>query len=191
MMITEIKTINGYDFFEVSSALQKSIRRGLEDDALFWTVELSLSNYVEYVWKRLRIISSEDIGLANPTISSEIWSLYELYREQAKKKDEKHFPERLFLVHAVILLCRSPKSRHIDWQTVYAFACHSQRFRPVPDFAFDKHTKKGKKMNRGFAHFFEEGCKLENHIIQDGEFEAQENAKQALTGECNNGLFSN
>jgi len=190
MIPQEIKTINGYDFFECSSALQKCIRRGMEDDALFWMAELCLSNYHEYVWKRLRIISSEDIGLAEPHISSEIMALYELHKEQAKKKDEKHFPERLFIVHAVIMLCRANKSRLIDWQTVYIFGCHNKRFRSIPDFAYDKHTKKGKKMGRGFGHFFDEGCKLQNHLLIDGEIEAEENAKQALTGECNSGLFS-
>jgi replication-associated recombination protein RarA len=29
-----------YDFWEVLSAMQKSIRRGLEDEALFWGTEL-------------------------------------------------------------------------------------------------------------------------------------------------------
>lgn len=183
-MIQEIKTKNGYEFFEVSSAFQKCIRRGLEDDALFWAVELSISNFNEYLWKRIRIISSEDIGLAEPNISSEIWSLYELYREQAKKKDDKHFPERLFLVHAVIKLCRAKKSRHIDWQTVYAFGCHQSRFREIPDYAYDKHTKKGRKMGRGFAHFIEEGCKLEVHEPVLGELEALENAKKALGNAC-------
>ena len=184
-MVHEIKTKNKYDFFEVSSAFQKCIRRNLEDDALFWGVELIISNFDEYVWKRLRIISSEDVGLAEPNISSEIWSLYELYREQKKKKDDKHFPERLFVIHAIILLCRAKKSRHIDWQTCYVFGCHDNRFRAVPDFAFDKHTRQGKKMNRGFSHFFEEGCKLDNHQKVAGEDEASENAKKALTNTCN------
>ena len=78
------------------------------------------------------------------------------------------------------MLCRAKKSRHIDWQTVYVFACHSNRFRPIPDFAFDKHTKKGRKLGRGFAHFIEEGCKLVPHVLVEGENEAMENAKKAL-----------
>jgi replication-associated recombination protein RarA len=46
--------------------MQKCIRRGLERDALFWATELDRSNFGEYVWKRLRIIASEDIGIADP-----------------------------------------------------------------------------------------------------------------------------
>ena len=37
------QTVGGYDFYEVLSALQKSIRRCLEEDALFWASELYLS----------------------------------------------------------------------------------------------------------------------------------------------------
>jgi replication-associated recombination protein RarA len=188
-MIHKIITKNGYDFFECSSAFQKSIRRGMEDEALFWMAEFSLSNFSEYVWKRIRIISSEDVGLAEPNISSEIMALYDLYKEQLKKKDEKHYPERLFMVHAVILLCRAKKSRLVDWQTCYVFGCHQNRLRVVPEFAFDKHTEKGKKMGRGFAHFLEEGCKLENEVILPGEIEAMENAKKYLGGHCGHGLF--
>ena len=58
----DITTQSGYDFFEISSALQKCIRRGMEDDALHWAVELYASGYGEYVWKRLRIMSSEGRG---------------------------------------------------------------------------------------------------------------------------------
>jgi replication-associated recombination protein RarA len=148
----EVKTINGYEFFECSSALQKSIRRGLEDDALFWAVELSK-------WKEL-----------------------------AKKKDDKHYPERLFLVHAVVMLSRAKKSRYVDWQTCYAFGCHESRFRPIPDFALDKHTKSGRKLGRGMAHFIDEGCKLENfHPVPEEEVSKQL-ALKALSDNCN-GLF--
>ena len=37
-------TVGGYDFYEVLSALQKTIKRGLRDDALFWATELYLSD---------------------------------------------------------------------------------------------------------------------------------------------------
>ena len=91
-----LKTTNGYAFSEVASAFQKSIRRGLEEEALYWGTELDKSGYGEYVWKRIRIIVSEDIGLAEPMLPAVIWSLYQMWVAQRKKKDEKHNPERLF-----------------------------------------------------------------------------------------------
>jgi replication-associated recombination protein RarA len=179
----EMKTVNNYDFFECSSAFQKSIRRGDEKQALFFGVELAISNYDEYVWKRMKIISSEDIGLANPSVSSEIYALYQLYAEQKKKKDEKHFPERLYLIHAILLLVRSPKSRIVDWALVTAFEGHHKEMLPVPDCAYDKHNRKGRALGRGMKHFFEEGCKLNNHNPQIGEDEYMKESWKLLNKE--------
>ena len=47
---------NGYMFDEVASALQKSIRRGLEFEALFWAKVLCSAGYDLYVWRRLGMI---------------------------------------------------------------------------------------------------------------------------------------
>ena len=58
-------TPGGYLMGEVASAMQKEIRRGHEREALFWATELDLAGYGDYVWKRLRIIASEDVGLAD------------------------------------------------------------------------------------------------------------------------------
>ena len=184
----DITTVNGYDFFECSSAMQKSIRQGLEDEAMFWAVELYVSNYAEYVWKRLRIISSEDIGLAEPNISANIWALYEMHKEQAKKKDDKNEPQRLFLTHAVLMLCRAQKSRLIDWTLIDHWTCHKNKLRPIPDFAYDKHNEKGRKLGRGWGHFFTIGTLLEPHTPLPGELEAKEAAKKAVDG-CGNSLF--
>lgn len=174
-------TKNGYDLWEASSAIQKSIRRGDEDTALFFTAELWLSGFGEYVWKRLRIISSEDVGLAEPNISANIQALYQMYVEQTKKSDGKHSPERLFLVHAVLMLCRARKSRLVDWTLVTYFAGHDGRgnkLLAIPDVALDKHTSRGRKMGRGFEHFFKEGTKLENHTPMEGEAKMKERAKK-------------
>lgn len=48
----QIKTQRGYDFFEVASALQKSIRRGDVKLAGYMALEL-FPDYAEYCWKRL------------------------------------------------------------------------------------------------------------------------------------------
>lgn len=185
----DIKTQNGYDFFECSSAMQKSIRRGLEDEALYWAVEMYNSGYSEYVWKRLRIMSSEDIGLAEPAISSEIWALYSMFKEQAKKKEDKNEPQRLFLTHAVFLLSRSRKSRLIDWALLWAWLSHSYRKLLIPDFAFDKHNERGRQLKRGWGHFFRDGSMLQNHVNQDRESEFREKAAQAIHDPSGMGLF--
>ena len=61
-------TKNGYHADEVISALQKCIRRGLEEKASMFAYELYLTSpeLEEKMWSRLMTISVEDIGLGNP-----------------------------------------------------------------------------------------------------------------------------
>lgn len=158
----QLNTQKGHSLFEVASALQKSIRRGLEDEAMYWAVELFESGYDSFCWKRLRIISSEDVGLANPFISQQIYSLWMMYQEQKKVKDEKNRPERLFLTHAIFLLARSKKSRIIDHALLHYWAEHETDDRKIPGFAYDKHTREGKRLGFGWKHFFEEATQLGN-----------------------------
>lgn len=158
-------TKNGYQIGECASALQKAVRRGLEDDAFYWGVELYKSGFSEYAWKRLRIITSEDVGLANNDAVNIISNLYCMHQELKKKNDEDHAPERLFFIHAIIYLVRSPKSRIVD----HALMCYfeEEKYRELPDYAYDMHTIKGKQMKRGIEHFFTDGAKLENCSLPD------------------------
>ena len=55
-----ITTKGGYDFYEVSSAMQKAIRRADIAVAGFFALELWESGFRDYVWKRLFTISAED-----------------------------------------------------------------------------------------------------------------------------------
>src|SRR4051812_40211977 len=102
MTFSEQITPGGYRAGEVTSAMQKSIRRGLEEDALFWATELDLAGYGEYVWKRIAIIASEDVGLADSHAAVLVECLYNRWLRQRKKDDAKNAPERLFMVHAII-----------------------------------------------------------------------------------------
>jgi replication-associated recombination protein RarA len=167
----QLRTAKGYDLMEVASAVQKSIRRGEEDTALYFAVELFESGFDEYLWKRMKIITSEDVGLAEPLMPATIHALYQSYQEQKKKKDEKHRPERLFLIHAVLLLCRAKKSRLVDWTLIHYWNAHPVEDRDIPDYAYDKHTSKGRSLGRGNAHFFTEGSALSNHAEQPEEAE--------------------
>ncbi|WP_395753339.1 hypothetical protein [Prosthecobacter sp.] len=183
MTFAEMPTPGGYRCGEVASALQKCIRRGLEEDALFWATELDLAGFGEYVWKRLRIITSEDVGLAAPGLAAEVRALYDNWLDQRKKKDERHGPERLYLVHAVILLARAKKSRMVDHALIVHYE-GTRCARDIPDYALDKHTARGRQRRRGWKHFWSEGAKLNpasdvgdiyagraHEIRQDAQFE--------------------
>ena len=157
---------SGLDFFTVSSAFQKTIRRGMEHEALWFGTELYLSGYEEYAWFRLRVIVSEDIGIANPSLPAQVQSLYQTYLDFKKKKN-KHGPEKLPFFHALLLVIRSPKSRLIDNLLAEYMFIRETVPKPVLnspelDFVADMHTAKGKKLGRGLDHFYSEGGKIEN-----------------------------
>ena len=162
MTFAELHSIGGFKLGEVASALQKSLRRGLEPDALFWATELDLSGYTEYCWKRLRIITSEDVGLAEPGVAAAVQALYQAWSDQKRKKDERHGPERLFLVHAVILIARARKSRLVDHALIWAYEARQTLQFEVPDCALDKHTLRGRARRRGHQHFWTEGAQIAN-----------------------------
>lgn len=175
-------TKNGYDFFEATSSLQKAIRRCDEDQALFWSVEMYETNRAEYVWQRLFVMVSEDIGLANPNLPAQINALYQNFNYLKGKAGE---PEKLPYIQAVLTMVRSEKSRIVDWALIDAFRKHDERVSPeqVPDYALDKHTRRGvAKGRRGYEFFFAEGAKLINHNKQDREDEYLESSREILIG---------
>jgi replication-associated recombination protein RarA len=171
-----VTTRNGHPLGEVASAFQKSVRRGLEDEALHWGVELDTSNFSEYAWKRMRIMASEDVGMAEPYLPATIFALYQNWLDQRKKRDLKHGPERLFLVHAILLLVRAKKSRIVDHALITYYGNHAKR--DIPDYALDKHTGTGRRLGRGVAHFFDEGIHLENMADLDDPY--RESARKTM-----------
>lgn len=173
-----LQTKNKYELFVCSSAMQKSIRRGDEMGALFWALELSESRFGEYAWRRLKVIASEDIGLAEPFLPAVIHALYEFYKDQLKKSTGTKHSERLFLVHAVLLLCRAKKSKLVDWTQFIHYLSHDHELIPVPDVAYDKHTLKGRSMGRGWDFYFGEGAHLENMAGIEGEEKYKEIARE-------------
>jgi replication-associated recombination protein RarA len=171
---------HGHRMDEVASALQKSIRRGLEEDALYWAVQLDTAGYGGYCWKRLRAIASEDVGLADPQAAVIVRALYENWLDARKGKvragDEgKADPHargewvsgaRLYLIHAVLVLVRAPKSRIVDHAVMVFYEGDPPRME-IPEWALDKHTRRGRQLGRGHAHFFEEGALLAGKTLPD------------------------
>lgn len=173
-------TVRGFNVWEVVSALQKAIRRGDEIQTVAWTVELDQSGHSQWLWNRLLVITSEDVGLAWPEGPQVIRALYETWRE-FKAGNKKHRPERLMVVHAALLLCHAQKSRLVDEATCSVFGVtrplvsqeQLDRYlaayddpQPladrIPDYAFDMHTARGRRLGRGLEHFEQEAAKLEN-----------------------------
>ena len=159
----KMQTKHGYKADEVISALQKSIRRGEEDDAVFFAYEMLVSgdDLSDKFWERIRVICVEDVGLANPQLVATIYALHQSYI--ALKGQNDAFLHSLF---AVVLLVRSPKSRYIDelFNNLRAKVEEENYRRVIPDYALDKHTQKGEAMGRGDLHFWEESSQLKDDV---------------------------
>jgi replication-associated recombination protein RarA len=153
-------TERGNNVFEVLSALQKEIRRGNERDAMFWAVELESFNPA-MLWNRLQVIASEDVGPANSALTVVIESLRRQYEEAREEKKNSY---RLYLAHAVIASAMSSKSRIVDdlLNVVYGEIQHEDKKLPIPDYALDIHTKRGRMKGRSWDHFYTEASKLVN-----------------------------
>lgn len=104
-------TPNGYNVAEVKSALQKCIRRGLEYEAFWWAHELVINKMSTALWRRLCVIACEDIGAGNPMAITIVHACRDTWMEYCDKSDD---PEWSILAHAIIQMCRSPKSRTAD-----------------------------------------------------------------------------
>jgi replication-associated recombination protein RarA len=157
-------TKHGYDHYELLSAMQKSIRRGMEYEAVHFAVELEEFN-ATMLWNRLRLIANEDIGPANPAMPVLIDVLQKNYLAEKSKLAGSSY--KLFLVNAVVCLCFSQKSRIANdlLNVVYTERDLENKYLPIPEFALDKHTARGKAMGKGIEDFFNEGNKLENEAF--------------------------
>jgi replication-associated recombination protein RarA len=159
-------TPGGYLCGEVASALQKAVRRGEERAALWWASELDLAGFGGYVFRRLRIMASEDVGLADPEAVLLVNALWTHWAEAKKTKHEAELP--LFLAHAVIVLARAKKSGVALHATMLFWEGDRQVLRiEVPDEALDVHTARGREMGRGRQHFLDEAGRLEGETLPD------------------------
>ena len=103
-------TKRGYEFGEVSSAMQKAVRRADTRLAGYWALELWASGYGNYVWKRLLTVSAEDCwGI----LTQEVKALHDSYALVNANVPAKQAKGRIFISKAVILLCAAKKNRDV------------------------------------------------------------------------------
>lgn len=151
--------------YEWLSALQKCIRRSMTEDAGYWFFALAESGFVSMALNRLRIIAHEDIGGGDPAAVMFACRCVDDAQEWHRAKNDAW---KLAGANAILTLCRAKKSREADhFQAVCRCRFKQNPDKQVPDFALDKHTRKGRQMGRGFDHFFSEGGKLVNPDGQD------------------------
>ena len=161
----ELRTIRNYKFSEVSSAMQKAVRRGDTQLAGYWALELWASGFGNYVWKRLLTVSAEDCwGI----ITQEVKTLHESYLVINENVPARKAKGRIFISKAVILLSIAKKSRDADHLQNFVYDQQAGldpatltdeleqagEYVPIPDYAYDCHTPQGKKAGKTKAEFF-------------------------------------
>ncbi|MFG6485931.1 replication-associated recombination protein A [Roseateles sp. BYS78W] len=138
----------GDQFYDVISALHKSVRGSNPDGALYWFARM-LDGGVDarYISRRLIRMASEDIGLADPRALRITLDAAETYERLGTPEGE------LALAEAVVYLAIAPKSNAVykAFNSVRAFIKQDQS-RPVPVHLRNAPTKLMKELGYGKAY---------------------------------------
>lgn len=158
-----VTTRNGLEGDLVISALQKSIRRGLTEEAVTFAYEMYITSeqFEDKLWRRLLAISVEDVGFGDLSAPVLINTLNQIRQNFPYNDGDRP----IFFVHAVRYLSTAQKDRTSDnlkniVKTEFAYG----QIPEIPDFALDKHTAKGRALGRDAKHFQTEGSRLENEL---------------------------
>jgi replication-associated recombination protein RarA len=161
---TRVQSLHGLPGDELRSALQKSIRRGLLENALLVGYELFQTgpDAERLLWERLQIISVEDVGFGRLESPVLVEALHRMHDQFPWPGGERF----LFAAHAIRLLVTSPKDRTTDELVNWvSHLVDDEDVRPeIPDVALDVHTRRGQQMGRGLAHFLADGAQVENEV---------------------------
>ena len=160
----------GDEHYDLASALIKSIRGSDPHAAVYWLARMLESGEdPRFIARRLVILSSEDVGNADPQallVATAAWDAVE----------RVGLPEcQLNLSQAVIYLALAPKS---NAATTAIFAARKDvktgRTLPVPAHLRDKHYKGAAKLGHGegyqYSHDFEGGWVDQEYIPADVEY---------------------
>jgi len=158
----------GEQFYDVISALHKSVRGSNPDAALYWLVRM-LDGGVDarYISRRLIRMASEDIGLADPRALRLCLDAAETYERLGSPEGE------LTLAQAVIYLAIAPKSNAVykAFNEVRALVKQDSS-RPVPVHLRNAPTRLMKELGYGkeyrYAHDFPGAYVAGEQYLPDG-----------------------
>lgn len=138
----------GDQFYDVISALHKSVRGSHPDGALYWFARMIDGGVdARYIARRLIRMASEDIGLADPRALRITLDAAEAYERLGSPEGE------LALAEAVVYLAIAPKSNAVykAFNEVKAFIKQDVS-RPVPVHLRNAPTKLMKELGYGHAY---------------------------------------
>lgn len=153
-------TEHGFAADDVISALQKSLRRGMLENAILlgWEMFLTSPEMEEMMWSRLCVIAVEDVGTGSPQLPVLVETLYQQHKRYPRPAGDRF----LFAAHAIRMISGSEKERTSDDLVNWARRSVElgERLPEIPDVALDMHTLKGQQMGRDYRFFMEEASKV-------------------------------
>jgi replication-associated recombination protein RarA len=159
-------TEHGLAADEVISALQKSIRRGLVDNALLlgWEMYVTSPEMEEMLWSRLCVISVEDIGFGNQQAPMLVETLFQMHKRYPRPEHDRF----MFAAHAIRVMAGGSKDRTTDEMASWAkqVVRLGERLPEIPDAALDMHTRRGQEMGRDYRWFVEEASRVVPEIAE-------------------------
>ncbi len=128
--------------FDVISAFIKSIRGSDPDAVLYWMAKMvKAGEDPKYIFRRMLISASEDIGMADPHALGVVTSAAEAF-------DRVGMPEgRYHLTHAALYLATAPKSN-----SALGFFSALQHLEKESDAEVPNHLKDSSRDKEGFGH---------------------------------------
>jgi len=147
------------------SVLQKAVRRGMTEKAMYAAYRLASLNSWS-CWKRLSVIADEDVG--QPDVIVAVGALYRKFmalRKDGKDKKLTWDMQRCVVCCAKILADSQKDLRSdeflelVKWFEKYPdnedLKKIREDFEKIPDEALDMHTIQGRRMGRGNLFWYE------------------------------------
>ncbi|MGB0334392.1 MAG: replication-associated recombination protein A [Opitutales bacterium] len=158
------------EHYDHASAMIKSIRGSDPDAALYWAFKmLQGGEDPRFIARRLTILASEDIGLANSHALTVAVAAFEACEKVGLPECEYN------LAHAILYLATSPKSNSVT--CAMAAVKKSLREKPVqavPLWLRDAHTKTNKALGHGadylYSHDYPQGVSGQEYMLDPEEF---------------------
>ncbi|MDR2430559.1 MAG: replication-associated recombination protein A [Puniceicoccales bacterium] len=154
------------EHYDTASALIKSIRGSDPDAALYWmALMLHAGEDPRFIARRLIILASEDIGLADSRALA-------LATATQSACETVGMPEcALNLAHCTLFLATCPKSNSVTRALAAARdAVKNQPRQPVPPHLRDAHTKLNRSLGHGvgylYSHDYPEGIAPQDYLAR-------------------------
>lgn len=181
---SQIVSPHGIPVDDLVSVLQKEIRRSRVENAVLAAYEMYITSHdvAQHLWRRLRLIAVEDVGMGLPLGPVLIDVLHRNF-------DATPGGDWMMACHAVRVLATAAKDRtaseQADW--VATKVDLGEALVDVPDYAHCVHTRAGQQKGRGLVQWWEHGAQVRDELPSADHRHRDELIKLHRADEAENG----